>query len=140
MSVNNNYYSLECKMFNVQEIEALVGSNYIVREVGSNLAIEPKLTRGQTDQDRQKMAEELKVKLANVDARITVTTKVIPTVWVNEKTQNTGATAEMKAENEALKAQMAEMMKMMKTLAEAQGLGYTSSESLGETNVDAKPF
>lgn len=120
----------------VDEAQRLLGDSFLVRQVGANLAIEPRLARGQTDEARASLIEQAQAKFEAMEGvRLNTTTKTITTLWVNEPIAS--ASSAMKAENEELRSQMAELRAMIKAM---QGQSAGAVESLGENNDKVAPF
>ena len=97
----------------LSEAQEILGNSFNVRVVGENLAIEPKLTRGQTDAQRMEAVEQAKAKFETAEGvRLNVTTKTIHTLWVNEAS-STGVAQQLRDENAELKARLDRMEAFM---------------------------
>lgn len=97
----------------LSEAQSILGTSFNIRVVGENLAIEPKLTRGQTDAQREEAVEAAKAKFENTEGvRLNVTSKTIHTLWVNEA-NSTGAAQQLRDENADLRARLDRMEAFM---------------------------
>jgi hypothetical protein len=114
-----------------EEIEVVLGSDYQVRLVGGNYAIEPRLSRGQTDAHRASAVEKAQELLAEFEGvRLNVTSKTIHTLWVNERDTAAQATA-LAAENKNLKDRLERLEEMMSRMGSSniQALGSSAASS-----------
>lgn len=115
----------------VDEAQSLLGDSFIIRAVGANLAIEPKLARGQTDEARASLIEQAQAKFEEIEGvRLNTTTKTITTLWVNEPIAQ--ASSALKAENEELKARLERLEAMM--------AGGTVKQVADAADTEAAPF
>lgn len=97
----------------LSEAQGILGTSFNIRVVGENLAIEPKLTRGQTDAQRMEAVEQAKAKFETAEGvRLNVTSKTIHTLWVNEA-NSTGVAQQLRDENAELKARLDRMEAFM---------------------------
>lgn len=115
----------------VDEAQSLLGDSFLVRQVGANLAIEPRLTRGQTDEARASLIEQAQAKFEALEGvRLNTTTKTITTLWVNEPIAQ--ASSALKAENDELKARLERLEAMM--------TGGTVKQVADAADTEAAPF
>ncbi len=115
----------------VDEAQSLLGDSFLVRQVGPNLAIEPRLARGQTDEARASLIEQAQAKFKSVEGvRLNSTTKTIVTLWVNEPIA--AASSTLKAENDELKARLERLEAMMS--------GGAVKQVADAANTEAAPF
>lgn len=104
----------------LSEAQGILGTSFNIRVVGENLAIEPKLVRGQTDEQRAEAVELAKAKFETAEGvRLNVTSKTIHTLWVNEA-NSTGVAQQLRDENEALKARLDRMEAFMASQSTTQ--------------------
>jgi ketopantoate reductase len=121
----------------VEEAQSLLGDSFLVRAVGANLAIEPKLARGQTDEARASLIEQAQAKFESLEGvRLNTTSKTIVTLWVNEPIA--AASSSLKAENDELRNEMAELRAMVKAMQDARKTGAV--ENLGKNADEVAPF
>jgi hypothetical protein len=121
----------------VDEAQSLLGDSFLVRAVGANLAIEPKLARGQTDEARASLIEQAQAKFESIEGvRLNTTSKTIVTLWVNEPIAQ--ASSSLKAENDELRNEMAELRAMVKAMQDARKTGAV--ENLGKNADEVAPF
>jgi len=121
----------------VEEAQSLLGDSFLVRAVGANLAIEPKLARGQTDEARASLIEQAQAKFESIEGvRLNTTSKTIVTLWVNEPIAQ--ASSSLKAENDELRNEMAELRAMVKAMQDARKTGAV--ENLGKNADEVAPF
>jgi ketopantoate reductase len=121
----------------VEEAQSLLGDSFLVRAVGANLAIEPKLARGQTDEARASLIEQAQAKFESLEGvRLNTTSKTIVTLWVNEPIAQ--ASSSLKAENDELRNEMAELRAMVKAMQDARKTGAV--ENLGKNADEVAPF
>lgn len=104
----------------LSEAQGILGTSFNIRVVGENLAIEPKLTRGQTDAQRMEAVEQAKAKFETAEGvRLNVTSKTIHTLWVNEA-NSTGVAQQLRDENAELKARLDRMEAFMASQSTTQ--------------------
>ena len=122
----------------VDEAQSLLGDSFLVRAVGANLAIEPKLARGQTDEARASLIEQAQAKFESLEGvRLNTTSKTIVTLWVNEPIA--AASSSLKAENDELRNEMAELRAMVKAMQSAQNAGPVKQVA-DAADTEAAPF
>jgi len=121
-----------------EEIENVLGEQYQVRLVGANFAIEPRLTRGQTDDQRAEAVRGAQELLGEVEGiRLNVTSKTIHTLWVNERDAQ-ASSLKLAAENTALKGRLERLEAMMVRM---ERMGSTNVQTLGTSAADSEhPF
>lgn len=123
-----------------EELKEILGDDFLVRPVGSNFAIEPKLTGGQTDEDRETATIEAKDLIeAEVDGvSFNITQRTMFCLWVNQPAGAAvnAAKAENKAlreELEAMRAENAELMEFVREMRAKKAKSKGSVAGMVET-------
>ena len=105
------------------EITGLLGDSFMVRAVGGNFAVEPRLARGQSDEDRENAIAHAKdlIEAETEGVSFNITERKMFCLWVNQPANQ--AVSAAKAETEALReelesirAENAELMQFVRAM------------------------
>ena len=122
------------------ELTELLGDSFMVRAVGGNFAIEPRLARGQSDEDRENAIAQAKnlIEAETEGVQFNITERKMFCLWVNQPANQAVSAAKAEAEAlreelESIRAENAELMAFVREMRAKESKSKGSVAEMVET-------